>query len=113
MLLLNLERAGQRNVAVKMAFVKLVEDDRRHARQRLVLDQLPKQNAFGLELDARSPAREILEPNLIAHFAPEFHAQFLRHARSQQSRREPARLENDNLAVAEQSVLEQHLRHLG
>ena len=68
------------------------------AGQRLVLDQLPEQNAFRLELDARGPARDILEADLIADFAAQFHAEFLRDARRQQSRGEPARLENDDLA---------------
>ena len=54
----------------------------------------------------------IFESHLIADFAAEVHSHFLRHARSQQSCRETAWLENDNLAVPEQSVLQQHLRNL-
>ena len=50
--------------------------------------------------------------HLVADFAPERHAHLLRHARSQKSRGETPRLENDHLAVREESVLEEHLRDL-
>src|SRR6266568_7042168 len=103
MLLLNIQRTGQRDVAVAMAFVKLVEDHRRHTTQSLVLNQLSEQNAFGFELDPRGVARHVLETHLVADLAPELNTKFLRDARRKQSRGESARLEDDALPAAEQA----------
>src|SRR5213080_825120 len=95
-----------------MAFVKLIEDDGLNAGECRIVDQLPEQNAFRFKLDARRAARHILESDLIADLMPDLDAQFLRHTRGEQSRREPPRLKDHDLAVCEQSMFEQDLRHL-
>jgi hypothetical protein len=69
-LLLYVQGPGERDVAIEVPLVKFVEDDGLNAPEFRIGNQLPEQNAFGLEFDARGRAREILKPHLIAHFAP-------------------------------------------
>ena len=64
-LFLDVERSGQSDVAVKMAFVKLIENERLNTSQRGVLDQLAQEQSLGLELDPRDRAGDV-EKNLIA-----------------------------------------------
>ena len=110
--LLQVQRAGQRDVAVEVALVELVEDERRDAAQLRVLDHLPQQDAFGDEADAGVGAGDVLEANLVADLAAELGLAFPGDARRQQPRGQPARLEDDDLAGAEQAVIQQHLRDL-
>ena len=70
MLLLQIQRAGQRDVAVKMPFVKFVENQRRNAAQFRVVNHLPQQNAFGHKPDFRPRRRDIFEADLITDLAP-------------------------------------------
>ena len=112
MLLLQIERARQRDVAVKMAFVKFVEDEDRNAAQLRIVNHLPEQNAFRYKTNFRLRRRDIFEADLVADFVAKLDAEFLRHARREQPRGQPARLENHDLPVAEQPVPEQHLRDL-
>ena len=112
MLLLQVERARQRDVAVKMPFVKFVEDEDGNAAQLRIVNHLPEQNTFGYKTDFSPRRCDIFETDLVADFVAELDAEFLRHARREQSRGQPARLENHNLPVTEQSVPEQHLRDL-
>ncbi len=51
MLFLQIQRARQRDVAVKMPLVKFVEDQNGDAVQFRVVNHLPQQNAFGDETD--------------------------------------------------------------
>ena len=80
MLFLNVQCAGERDVAVEMALVKFIEDDGGNSFERGVGDELAEQNAFGLEFDFRRRADAILEAHLIADFAAKLHAEFLRDA---------------------------------
>ena len=50
-LFLQIQRAGQRDVAVKMPLVKFVEDENGNALQLRVVNHLPQQNALGDEAD--------------------------------------------------------------
>ena len=111
-LFLDVQRAGQRNVAVEMPLVEFVKDQGLNSCECRVLDQLTQQNSFGLELDARSAAGHVLKSDLVTHLTAKLHPQFVCHPRREQSRCEPPRLENHHLAVVEQTVPEQHLRHL-
>ncbi len=67
-LLLQLERAGERDVAVEMALVELVEEDRADAGQRGIGEHLAEQHAFGDEADAGARGDDLIEPNLVADF---------------------------------------------
>ena len=112
MLLLQIERAGQCDVAVKMAFVKFVEDQDGNAAQLRIVNHLPQQDAFSLKPDFRLRRCDIFEADLVADFVAKLDAEFLRNARREQPRGQPTRLENHDLPVAEQAVPEQHLRDL-
>ena len=112
MLFLQIECAGQRDVAVKMAFVKFVENEDGHAVQLRVLNHLPQQNAFGHKPDFGFGRRDIFEADLVTDLLAKFHVQFLGDARREQPGRQPARLKNHHLAVPQEIVPEQHLRHL-
>jgi hypothetical protein len=111
-LFLNVQRAGERDVAVKMPLVEFVENHGLNSGQRGILDQLAQQDAFRLELDARRIAGDVFETNLITDFAPEWNARLVRHARREQSRRETPRLESDHASAPQQSVAEKHPRNL-
>ena len=53
-----------------------------------------------------------VEADLVADFLPELRPALLRHARRQHARGQPAGLQHDHLALAQQPVIQQHLRHL-
>ena len=111
--LLQVQRPGQRDVAVEMALVELVEDQRGDPGQSPVLDHLPQQHAFGDEADAGLRAGDVLETDLVADLAAELGVPLPGDARGQQARGQPARLQDDDLPASRQPVLQQHLRHLG
>ena len=110
---LDLQRAGQRDVAVEMPFVKFVEDDRADAVQVRISQHLAQQHAFGDITDPRGGGDDIVEPHLVADLAAEFHVSTLRDPRRKHTRWQPARLQDHHLAIAQQTAVEQHLRHLG
>src|SRR5712671_6511126 len=101
MLLLQIQRPRQRDVAVKMPLVKLVEDQRRDAAQFRVVNHLPQQDAFRDKTDFGFGRRDVLEADLIADFLPKLHAEFLRNSRREQASGEPARLQDDDLTLAQ------------
>jgi hypothetical protein len=112
MFFLLIQRLGERDVAVKVPLVKFVEQNCRHAAQLRVVNHLPQQNAFSYETNFGLRRSHVLKPDLVTDFLAEFHAQLGCDARGEQTRGEPAWLQNDHLARVEQSVLEQHLWHL-
>ena len=57
-------------------------------------------------------AGDIVEANLVADFLAEPHAALVGDARGEHARGEAAWLEHHDLAIAQQAVVEQHLRHL-
>ena len=113
MLFLQIQGLGQRDVAVQMPLMKFIKQDHRHPAQFRIVDHLPQQDPFRHKPDPGLGGSAIFEPDLVAHLVPQAHAQFLRHPRRQQPRRQPPRLQDDHLSVVQQTVLEQHLRHLG
>src|SRR6476620_543967 len=110
-----LKRQGARkgDVAVEMALMEFVEENRGNAAELGILDQLAEQNSFGDETDAGARRGNIFEPDLVADFIAEPVSAFARDASGGQSRRKTARLKNDDLAIAEQAAIEEDLRNLG
>ena len=106
------QRARERDVAIEMPLVKFVEENRADVAQLRILDQLTQQDAFRDEADARAFRDDVLEADLVSDFVAEPAIPLRRHARRKQPRREPTRLQNHDLAIAEQAVLEQDLRNL-
>ena len=109
---LELEGLGEGDVAVDVALVEFVEQDRGNAGQTGLREHLAQEDAFGLELDAGGGAADGLEADLVADFAAEGDAAFLGDALGQQARGEAAGLEHDGLARAQRAQIQQHLRHL-
>ena len=110
---LELEGASEGDVAVKMALVKFVEEDRGDAAQLRILDQLAEQNAFGDEADAGALGGEVFETDLVTDFVAEADVALGGDARGKETGGETARLEDDDLAGAEEAVIEEDLGDLG
>jgi hypothetical protein len=111
-LFLQIESASEGDVAVEMALVEFIEDECGDAGKLWVVNDLAEKDAFSNESDAGLRAGDVFETDLVAHFAPEFGFAFEGDASREQASGEPARLQNDNLAIAKQTVVEEHLRHL-
>jgi hypothetical protein len=89
-----------------MALVKFVEEDRGDPAQLRVLDQLAEQNSFGDEADTRALGGEVFEADLVTDFIPEADVTFGGDARGEETGSEPAWLEDNDLALAEETVSE-------
>ena len=109
---LELERASERDVAVEMALVKFIEENRGDAAQLRILNELSQEDSFGDEADAGAIGRDVFEADLVADFVTEPAVALGGDARGEEASREPARLQDHDLAVAEQSVIEEDLRDL-
>ena len=96
---LEIEGAGQTDVAVEVAFVKLVEDYSGNVPQTRVGDHLPQEDAFRDEKDAGGGGGNIVQPDAIADFTAERDAAFLGHAFGQHAGGQAARLQDDAAAV--------------
>ena len=103
----------QRDVAREVALVELVEDDGAHAREERVGEEAPREHALGHEPQARPRPRDLLEADLEADLVAEPPAALLGDAPRRQARREPARLEHDDLAVAGDPRVEERGGHAG
>ena len=95
-----------------MPLVKFVEQNRRDAAQLRIFNHLPQQNTFGYKTNFRFRRRDVFKTDLITNFFAKFYTKFVRDARGEQASRKSARLQDDDLAVPEQTVFQQHLRHL-
>ena len=109
---LDLQGAGEGDVAVEMAFVELVEEDRRDAGQHGVGEHLAQEDALGDVFDARAGAGNVVEADAVADLRAERRVAFARHAGGEHAGRQAAGLEGDNLPIAEQPGIQEHLRHL-
>jgi hypothetical protein len=107
-----LERASQRDVAIEVALVKFIEENHGNAAQLRILNELSQENSFGHEADASAIRRDVFETNLVAYFFTEPTVTLGSDSRSEKAGREPAWLQNYNLPDAQQSMIEQNLRHL-
>ncbi len=109
---LQLQRAREGDVAVEMAFVEFVEENRRDAAQLRILQQLAEENSLSHETDARLFGGDFFETDLVTDLVAEPSATFESDALGEQPRGEAARLQDDDFALAEQSAIEQDLRNL-
>src|SRR5471032_749876 len=96
-----------------MALVKFIEENRGDATQLRILNELPQEDSFGHEADAGAIRRDVFEANLVADFFTEPAVTLGSDSRSEEAGREPARLEDHDLAVAKQFMIEEDLRNLG
>jgi len=93
--------------------VEFVHDQRRDARELRILEHLSQENSFGHVPDPGRRARQVFEPDLVAHFAAERHAQLGRRAHRQEPGGDPPGLQDRHLPPLQESVPEEHLRDLG
>ena len=110
---LELEGASEGDVAVEMALVEFIEENRGDAAQLRILNELPQENSFGDEADAGAIGGDVFEADLVADFVAEPAVALGGDAGGEEAGGEPARLEDHDLAVAEQAVIEEDLRDLG
>ncbi len=110
---LQVQRPGQGDVAVEMALVEFVENDRPNARQARVGQHLPQQNALRDKPDPGARGADAVEPDLVADLAPGLAAALAGDTCREHARRETAGLEHHHLAVRQQPAVEQHLGNLG
>jgi hypothetical protein len=101
----------ERDVAVQMPLVKLVEEDRGHAPQVRIPQEAPREDALGHEADPRPRARDVLEAHLVADHLADLLAQLVGHAARGETRRQAARLEDDDLALVGKSCVVERARH--
>ena len=95
---------GQGDVAVDVAFMEFVEDDGCDAVEARVVHHAAQEDAFRFVEDAGVAAGAGLHAYAVAHLGAERDAALGRHPSRQHPRRDPAGLEDDDLAaVAGQS----------
>jgi hypothetical protein len=88
------------NVTVKMAFVKLVENDRRRSPKLRIRNESAREYPLGHEADPCRFARLVLEPHRVANRLAHALAALFGYALGRHPRCQPARLENDDVAAA-------------
>ncbi len=103
---------GQCEVRGQGAFVELVEDQRGDAIEERVALQPAQQHALGREHHPAVGAESPLEPDPPADFAPERPAALVGNPARRRARRDPPRLDDDDLTGAGQCVGERW-RHAG
>jgi hypothetical protein len=97
---------------LRLALVRLVDDDRVVAPQRPVAADLGQQQAVGDQPDQRARARAVAEAHGVADRLSELHAELVRDPLGDRARREPARLRVGDHAVGSAPELEADLRQL-
>ena len=107
----HVQRKREGKVARKRALVEFVEDDEPRVRELRVPKEALREKPLGHDLQTRGGRHLALEAHLVAHRAADGLAQPLRDVRSAAARREPARLEHDDLPAAEPRLVEKRRRH--
>jgi len=92
-----LQHERQRDVALQVPLVELVEHHGGDAAQQRIGQESPRQHTLGDESQAGAGAGDVLEPHLVAGRLPGSFAQFLRDPPGSGARGQPARLEHHHL----------------
>ena len=101
-----------RDIAEKVALVKLVEDHRADIRQRAIILQPAQQDALGEKANAGADARVIIEPDLIPDLRAQLPLTLPSYARRHRASGDAPRLQNDDHLVSRDPRIQQHLRNL-
>ncbi len=107
------QHQGQRRVGHQRPLVELVEQHRRHALERGIIVQHPKQHALGDHLDARGRAHLRLATDAIAEGRTHRLAAKRGHASRCRPRRQATRLQHHDAAASGPRRVEQCRRHPG
>jgi hypothetical protein len=91
----------QRKIAVKVAFVEFVKDDRVDAFESWICQQTAGQNALRNKPESRVRPDPLFEADLVANRSANLFAPFPCDPSCCQASRDPARLEHDNFAADE------------
>jgi hypothetical protein len=106
------QQQGQREVALQVALVELVEHHRAHAPEVRIPQQPAREDALG-DVAQPGPGRgDLVEADLIADRLAWALAQLLRDAPRRGARRQPPRLEHDDLARHQREQRGRHARGL-
>jgi hypothetical protein len=97
----------EREVALQVALVELIEQHRRHAAQLGICDQPAREHAFGHEADARLRRAHVLEAHLISDASADRFGELMGDAPRGHAGSDPARLEHDDLAAVGEAGSEQ------
>ena len=97
--LLHVERQRQPKIGIERALVEFVEQQRRDAVERRIVEHHAGEHALGHDLDAGRPRHLRAEAHAVADGLPDLLPKRRRHARRGGARREPARLQHDDLLV--------------
>ncbi len=98
--LLESPQQSQAQVSFQMPLVELVQHHGRYAVQARIGEQSAREHAFGHESQARMRAGHLLEAHLVAHRLAQTLAPLEGHPARGQSRRQPPRLQHQDLSAA-------------
>jgi hypothetical protein len=102
---------GERDVALEVALVELVEDDDPRLLEERIGEEPPSEDALGHEPESGAAAAPLLEAHPVADLGAERAAPLTRHERRGGAGRDPSGLEDDDGALAGEAGVEQHGRH--
>jgi hypothetical protein len=110
--LLEGDGTGEGDVAVEVAFMKLIENNTSDAFEERVGKHHAQEDTFGDETDAGAFGCNAVHPDLVAHFVAEALASFGGNALSEHSSREAARLKDEDFPRTGELVIQDELGYL-
>ncbi len=96
--LLRVERQRETEIGVERALMELVEQHRRNAVERGIVENHARENALGDDFDAGARRNQTLQTHTQADRLADLLAERSSHARGGGARGKPARLQHDDLA---------------
>ena len=108
---LRVARQRQAHIGIERALVEFVEQHRGDAGQFGIVENLPRENALGDDLDFCGARDFGAEADAVADGLAGAFAQRLRHALGAGAGRDPARLQHDDLLAPQPRRIEQRQRH--
>ncbi len=109
--LLHVAGKRQAEVGVERALMELVEQNSRDARKRGIVENEPREDAFGHDFDARRRGDFGAETDAVADARADRLTECCRHARGRSPCGEPARLEHDEFLSRGPRLRRQHQRN--
>ena len=97
---------------MQVTLVKFIENNRRYTAQLRIGEHLAEQNPLGDKQEPRVAGRNIIESDLVANLATEFHSPLACDARRQHPRSQAAWLQNDATTVGQNAPVEEDLGNL-
>jgi len=109
----SLPRQGQTQVGVQTALVELVEQNRAYAFQTGIIQNHPREDALGDDLDSRLRPDAALQPGAVADGFAGRLIQAGRHPLRRRARRQPPRLQHQHPSRAQPGLIQQGQRNNG